>query len=130
MNIVRNITWGAIAAAALVAGCTTAGPGGGSSATQAAARHPVEGEWMSTDGVAVSRFTGGIFTTSATDTGNKLAEGSYRVGDDRTISIQGTSLIRQTPIAFNCLLATPTQLNCTNAQGQNFSLNRRQAAPV
>lgn len=128
MKIARNISWSAVAAAALVAGCTTTGPGG--SGTQTAARHPVEGEWVSTDGVAVSRFSSGIFTTSATDTGNKLAEGNYRVGEDKTISIQGTSLIRQTPIAFNCLLATPTQLNCTNAQGQNFSLNRRQATPA
>ena len=125
MTIVRKFSWGIAAAAVLLAGCTTSGPGG----TQAS-RNPVEGEWVSTDGVAVSRFTGGVFTTNATDTGNKLAEGSYRIGQDRTISIQGTSLIRQTPIAFNCLLANPEQLNCTNAAGQNFSLNRRQTTPA
>ncbi|MCO5065056.1 MAG: hypothetical protein M9924_11670 [Rhizobiaceae bacterium] len=108
---------------AALAGCST---GGGGSPTRMAAASPVDGEWLSTDGVAVSRFQGGIFSTTATDTGNKLAEGTYRFSENRMISISGTSLIRQTPIAFNCLLATPQQLNCTNATGQNFSLNRRQ----
>jgi hypothetical protein len=111
-----------MAALAALAGCSTSG----GNAPRAAASSPVDGEWLSADGVAVSRFQGGVFSTTATDTGNKLAEGSYKFADGRTISISGTSLIRQTPIAFNCLLATPQQLNCTNATGQNFSLNRRQ----
>ncbi len=127
MTIVRKLSWGIVAAAALLAGCTTSGPGTGPGA-QRPAVNPVEGEWISTDGVAVSTFAGGVFTTTATDTGNKLAEGTYRIGQDKTVSIQGTSLIRQTPVAFNCLVATQNQLNCTNASGQNFSLNRRQVA--
>lgn len=127
MAFARNLSWGIAAAALLAAGCTTSGSGGG---TRVAAASPVEGEWVSTDGVAVSRFAGGVFSTTATDTGNKLAEGSYKIGEDKTIGIQGTSLIRQTPIAFNCLLASQTQLNCTNATGQNFTLNRRQATPA
>lgn len=124
MTFTSKTTSMAIAAVALagLAGCSTSGGGG----TNVAARSPVDGEWLSTDGVAVSRFEGGRFSTTATDTGNKLAEGSYRFTENRMISISGTSLIRQTPIAFNCLLATPQQLNCTNATGQNFSLNRRQ----
>lgn len=128
MRFARKLSWGIAATALLVAGCTTSGPGGGGGPQ--AARNPVEGEWISTDGVAVSRFAGGVFTTTATDTGNKLAEGSYKFGQDKTVNIQGTSLIRQTPIAFNCLLASQDQLNCTNATGQNFSLNRRQVAPA
>lgn len=125
MTLASKITFMGIAAVALaaLAGCSTSGGSGG---TRAAATSPVDGEWLSTDGVAVSRFQGGIFSTTATDTGNKLAEGTYRFNENRMISISGTSLIRQTPIAFNCLLASPQQLNCTNATGQNFSLNRRQ----
>ena len=122
----KSIAMGiAAVAVAALAGCSTSGGGGQS---RMAAASPVDGEWLSTDGVAVSRFQGGVFSTTATDTGNKLAEGSYRFTENRMISISGTSLIRQTPIAFNCLLATPQQLNCTNATGQNFSLNRRQPA--
>ncbi|MBX3598094.1 MAG: hypothetical protein KF874_11060 [Rhizobiaceae bacterium] len=112
----------ALAVLAAVAGCTTSPSG----PTRAKTQSLVEGEWLSADGVAVSRFQGGAFSTTATDTGNKLADGSYRYTDTRMISISGTSLIRQTPIAFNCLLATLDQLNCTNASGQNFALTRRQ----
>ncbi|WP_342633563.1 MULTISPECIES: hypothetical protein [Mesorhizobium] len=127
MTFASKIASMGIAAVALaaLAGCSTSG---GSSPTRVAAASPVDGEWLSTDGVAVSRFQGGVFSTNATDTGNKLAEGSYRFTENKMISITGTSLIRQTPIAFNCLLATPQQLNCTNATGQNFSLNRRAPA--
>ena len=114
----------ALAALALVAGCSTSGGGGGGQ--RVVASSPVDGEWLSTDGVAVSHFRGGVFSTTATDTGNKLADGSYRFTENGVISISGTSLIRQTPIAFNCLLASPQQLNCTNTNGQNFTLNRRQ----
>lgn len=92
-----------------------------------AAPRGVEGDWLSTDGVAVSRFNGGIFETVATDTGNKLASGTYQMPDQQSVSITGTSMIRQTPIGFNCILATQVQLNCTSTSGQQFVLNRRQA---
>lgn len=129
MNFLRGtITFSMVAGAMALAACTTTGPGGGSGNTPPA--NPLDGEWISTDGAAVSRFAGGVFTTTATDTGNKLADGSYKVGADKTITIQGTSLIRQTPIAFNCLQASPAQLNCTNERGQNFTLGRRQAQPA
>lgn len=90
----------------------------------------VEGEWMSTDGVAISRFSGGIFETVATDTGNRLAEGSYRHRDQRTIEISMTSLIRQTTSAVNCALVSPSQLNCTSSSGQQFILTRRTATGI
>ncbi len=80
----------------------------------------VEGEWLSTDGVAVSRFSGGVFETVATDTGNKLADGSYRMADPRTVEITVMSLIRQTTTNVNCALASPNQLNCTSSTGQNL----------
>jgi hypothetical protein len=84
----------------------------------------VEGEWMSSDGIATSRFSGGAFSTTANDTGKTLAQGSYIVSGT-TVQINGTSVIRQSPIAFNCLLVNPRQLNCTSSAGQQFSLVRR-----
>src|SRR5690606_34288226 len=87
-----------------------------------------EGEWLSTDGVAMSRFTAGRFETLATDTGNKLAEGSYMQVDASTVSISVTSLIRQTTTQVNCAMVTPTQLNCTGSTGAQFSLIRRTGA--
>jgi hypothetical protein len=120
MTIARNsILAGAVAGLAALAACQSAGPGG-----PGVAPTGVDGQWMSSDGVAVSTFSGGKFTTTATDTGNKLAEGSYVVSG-ATVQIIGTSVIRQTPVSFNCLMASTKQLNCTSTAGQNFSLIRR-----
>jgi hypothetical protein len=42
-----------------------------------------------------------------------------------SVQINGTSLIRQTPVGFNCLMVSTSQLNCTSSSGQNFVLTRR-----
>ncbi|MDH6233484.1 hypothetical protein M2281_004095 [Mesorhizobium soli] len=128
MTIARNlISVAAIAAAAAaLAGCVGAGPdviNGGP--VGVAPRGGVEGEWLSTDGVAVSRFSGGAFETNALDTGNKLADGSYRMVDARNVEITMRSLIRQTTSNVNCALATANQLNCTSSSGQQFVMTRR-----
>jgi len=118
MTIARNSVFaGLVASLAALAACQTAGPGG-------PAPTGVDGQWMSADGVAMSTFSGGKFTTTATDTGNKLAEGSYVVSG-ATVQIIGTSVIRQTPVSFNCTMAGTKQLNCTSNSGQNFTLVRR-----
>ncbi len=85
----------------------------------------MEGDWIGTDGVAISRFSNGAFETIATDTGNKLAQGRYNFRDSRTIDITLTSLIRQTTSSVACTMVTPTQLNCTSATGNQFTLVRR-----
>ena len=120
MTIARKSVFaGVVVSLGVLAACQSAGPGGpGTAATG------VEGSWMSSDGVAVSTFSGGVFTTTATDTGNKLAEGSYIVAGN-TVQINGSSVIRQSPISFNCLLASPKQLNCTSSAGQQFTLVRK-----
>lgn len=119
----------AIGATALaLAGCQGFGGGYAPRGPVVAAPSPTsgfEGEWLSTDGVAMSRFTSGYFETLATDTGNKLAEGNYTQVDATTVSISVTSLIRQTTTQVNCALVTQTQLNCTSGTGQTFSLVRR-----
>lgn len=126
MTIARKlISVAAIAAAAAsLAGCVGSGPVVGGPI--AVAPRGVEGEWLSTDGVAVSSFSGGAFQTNALDTGNKLADGSYRMADARTVEITVRSLIRQTSTNVNCALVTPNQLNCTSSAGQQFVLTRRQ----
>lgn len=113
----------AIATALLLSACVSSnGPGGG---PVTVAPTGVEGEWMSADGVAVSRFSGGVFETVATDTGNKLADGNYRYVDQKTVQITVVSLIRQTTSTVNCALATSAQLNCTSSTGQQFILTRK-----
>jgi hypothetical protein len=112
-----------VAAVAFLAGCMSSGPGGspfGGSPT-------VEGEWISTDGAAISRFSGGAFETVAKDTGNKLASGTYQMVDSRNVTITGTSTVNPTPVSSNCALASATQLNCTSSSGLQFVLVRRPA---
>ena len=85
----------------------------------------VEGSWIDAQGTGLSTISGGVFTTVATDTGQKLAEGSYVASSPTSVQINGTSLIRQSPISFNCLLISTSQLNCTSSAGQQFVLTRR-----
>lgn len=90
----------------------------------------VEGDWLDSQGVSVSNFSGGTFVTQATDTGNKLAEGTYRYQDQRTVEIRMTSLIRQTQSTVACSMVSPSQLNCSSSSGQRFSLTRRGGAGI
>ncbi len=106
--------------AAAVAGCQSAGP-----RTARLDRTGVEGSWISTDGVAVSSFNRGAFETVATDTGNKLADGSYVHISANTVQITVNSLIRQTTATVNCAQVSTNQLNCTAEGGQQFTLVRR-----
>jgi hypothetical protein len=125
MTIARKLSsaGSAVAIAALLAACQSAGP----SLRSAPTPQGVEGQWISADGVAISTFSGGQFTTTATDTGNKLADGSYTMVDSRTAAITVVSLIRQTTTNVNCALASANQLNCTSSEGANFVLTRRTA---
>jgi hypothetical protein len=75
----------------------------------------------------MSRFSGGVFQTTAIDTGNKLADGSYQMVDNRNVAITVKSLIRQTTSSVNCALVASNQLNCTSSTGQQFVLTRRPA---
>lgn len=111
---------------ATLAGCMSGGTGGGGPPI-AAQPTGVEGSWIDERGTGLSTLTGGKFQTVATDTGQKLADGTYTITAANSVTINGTSLIRQTQVSFNCLLANPNQLNCTSASGQQFVLTRRTA---
>lgn len=115
--------------AVILAGCQAMGPPpmrSPASPPPTAQTMNIDGEWLSTDGVATSRFSGGRFETFANDTGNTISEGSYERRGENTYQVSGQSLLRQAPISFNCMMITPTQLNCTAAAGNQFSLVRRQ----
>ncbi len=117
MTIARKVfSAGAVAGLSiLIAGCMGGGGGGGGSARPA--QTGIEGSWIDAQGTGLSTLSGGIFSTVATDTGQKLAEGSYVANGATSVQISGTSLIRQSPISFNCLLVSTSQLNCTSSAG-------------
>lgn len=128
----RSITKSAAAAAGLLAlatlgGCVMDGPGPGYGYGYANRSGGVEGNWSDTGGVATSSFNNGVFVTVANNTGNRLAEGSYRYIDDRNVEINFTSLVRQQSVRANCLVVNPSQMNCTNNAGSQFTLVRRGA---
>ncbi|UVK40671.1 hypothetical protein LHFGNBLO_002162 [Mesorhizobium sp. AR10] len=124
MIIARKILSMGVAAAlaTMLAACTTGGP---DQPPIGSGQKGVEGSWIDAKGTGLSTFSSGSFTTVATDTGQKLAEGSYTMTGATSVEINGTSLIRQTPVSFNCLMVSTSQLNCTSASGQNFVLTRR-----
>jgi len=118
----------AAAMAVSLAACQSAGPPpmrGGPAGPSTMPGSGFEGEWISTDGVAISRFSGGRFETIATDTGNKLADGNYTQTDADTVSITVNSLVRGGTTLVNCRLATQTMLNCTATSGSQFQLIRQ-----
>ena len=119
MTIARKVfSAGAVAGLSiLIAGCMGGGGGGGGSARPA--QTGIEGSWIDAQGTGLSTLSGGIFSTVATDTGQKLAEGSYVASGATSVQISGTSLIRQSPISFNCLLVSTSQLNCTSRRASN-----------
>lgn len=128
MNAGKFRVAGAVAVALALAGCQgVGGPprSGGPIAGTPPPSSSFDGDWMSTDGVAISRFISGRFETLATDTGNKLAEGNYTQTGPSSVTISVTSLIRQSTTQVNCSMVTQTQLNCTSSAGSQFSLVKR-----
>lgn len=95
----------------------------------AVSRQPqgVEGEWIGTDGVAVSSLHEGKFQSRSTRTGEMLTGGSYSYQDPRTISLTFFSVKTKRQTAATCMLVGPDQMNCTLASGTQFVLDRRQA---
>jgi hypothetical protein len=126
MTFRQPIRTGAIAATfmafTVLSGCVMDAPApGGRFARSGAA----EGNWADTGGVATSSFNGGVFVTVANDTGNRLAQGTYRYVGASNVEINFTSLVRGQQVRANCLIVNPSQMNCTNDSGSQFSLVRR-----
>lgn len=112
-----------LSTAVLLAGCTGTTrrlP----SVTPAPIQSGIEGAWIDEAGTGITSFTGGRFQTVATDSGQKLSEGTFQYRDQVLVEITGISIIRQSPVAFNCSIANPSQLNCTASSGQQFVLTR------
>jgi hypothetical protein len=115
--------------AALLTGCQIAGP-----VTTMPAPEPIKatgptGNWIGTDGVAISTFGGGLFNSFAADTGAQLARGTYTVTGTTLVELTLTSLVRGTTSRVNCLVVNASQMNCTAASGAQFSLNRTDRIP-
>jgi hypothetical protein len=85
---------------------------------------PVDGEWIGSDGVAISSLYGGRFQSRSVQTGETLTQGTYDFRDQNTIDLSFYSVKTQQQTAAACLLATPNQMNCTLGNGTQFVLMR------
>ena len=116
----------ALSALALSA-CTISGPApiAGSPGTPPVTTR-VEGSWAPADGASIATFQNGAFVNRATDTGQPFtAGGRYTYQGGNQVAISYTSLVRQAQVNVNCQAVSPSQLNCTSASGNRFSLFRR-----
>jgi hypothetical protein len=111
----------AIMMAAAIAGCQSA-PDRPAPVNVPAS--PVDGEWMGTDGVAVSSLYGGHFRSRSVQTGETLTEGTYKFRDQNTIDLSFYSVKTKQQTAAACLLASPDKMNCTLGNGTQFVLTR------
>jgi hypothetical protein len=84
----------------------------------------VEGTWVDPNGI-VSSFQAGTFNTRSSDSNTLLASGTYTTLSPTLVEINMTSLVRKTQSRVNCALVNPSQLNCTQDSGAQFSLTRR-----
>ena len=103
-----------------LAGCETAGYAPSPMRPQ---QSGIEGNWLDSNGI-MSSFRNGTFETRTTDTNAVLATGTYTFVSERMAQINMHSLLRNTNSTVNCVLISPTQLNCTSSTGAQFSLNR------
>jgi hypothetical protein len=113
----------ALIAAASLSACVSSPPQRVAS-LQPAQPQGVEGSWVDPNGI-VSTFQNGTFNTRASDSNALLASGTYTTLSPTLVEINMTSLVRKTQSRVNCALVSPSQLNCTQDSGAQFSLARR-----
>lgn len=118
-------TIGAVAVTAtILSGCIATGPNfGGGGGTVPRTPTFAEGNWQQ-GALASYVFGNGSFVGTATDTGNKVADGTYRYINANTIQISSFSAVQQKTIVANCLLINGATMNCTADSGSTFSLAR------
>ena len=124
-----SATIGLVLASLALTGCEISGPVSTLPTPIQPQQLGPQGNWIGTDGVAISTFGNGLFTSYAADTGARLAEGSYSVTNGNLVNLTLRSLVRGTTSQVNCLQVQQQQLNCTAASGSQFSLVRTSRTP-
>ena len=84
----------------------------------------VNGKWASSDGVYTAEFLNGSFKAVANDTGGLISEGEYVVLAQDRVQIKWNGLVSGKSNQADCVRATSDQLDCTDLNGNRFSLRR------
>jgi len=103
----------AAALAVTLVGCQSARFGGG-----------VDGTWATDDGVLVSTFANGAFTSRVTTTGETVVQDGRYSRSGNTLTLAWTSLIANERRSAECNVLSPRQMACTPSVGTPFNLTR------
>lgn len=84
----------------------------------------MNGKWASSDGIYTAEFLNGRFSATANDTGGLISEGEYVALAEDRIQIKWNGLVSGRSNQADCLKPTDNQLDCTDLNGNKFSLRR------
>jgi hypothetical protein len=84
----------------------------------------ITGNWQPDSGGYTAIFDNGRFSTTATDTGNVISQGSYLAVSASEIQLRWTSNITGLENSAACNRPQANTLECTDAGGRNFVLRR------
>jgi hypothetical protein len=84
---------------------------------------PMDGDWLSADGVFVATFQGGRFTSIARDTNAVLAQGTFRV-EGASVTMSWYSGRTQRNNTATCNFAGENTVNCDQPGVTSFQLTR------
>lgn len=126
MNM-KSARLAALAMTAALTACVSVGP----TPVEPPKPKGIDGEWLDTRGINTASFAGGTFTSVAVDTQKVMARGSYTYTDpaQTSVALAFTSLLRNTTVNANCLVVSPSQMNCTTSSGAQFTLVRKASVP-
>ncbi|MDF1607895.1 hypothetical protein PZ897_06890 [Hoeflea sp. YIM 152468] len=85
----------------------------------------IEGQWVGADGIAISTFSNGTFSSVFSQTGELLTRGNYIMTDAQTVDISFFSMKSERNKKARCLIASTNQMNCTDDGNTQFTLVRR-----
>jgi hypothetical protein len=84
----------------------------------------ITGQWVPDGGGYTAIFNNGEFSTTASDTGNIISQGSYLAASAKEINLKWTSNITGLENSARCDRPDPVVLNCTDAGGKSFTLRK------
>ena len=115
----RKSAVAATLACAIMAGCAQ-----GAKIDPRAGGGGIAGNWFPESGGYTARFDNGDFSTTASDTGNVISQGSYVAVSGSEVQLNWTSNITGLENSATCQRPDLSTLNCTDAGGKGFVLRR------
>ena len=84
----------------------------------------ISGNWLPDGGGYTAVFDNGRFSTTATDTGNVISQGSYIAISGMEVELSWTSNITGLENSAKCQRPQADVLQCADAGGKTFTLRR------